>query len=67
MVCEKKLTQRNNGETLINKYWVLLETCSTASVCCNPYLIDRIKCFHAQEIIDILQIEDHSSIKKLHN
>ena len=35
------LTQKKMG--LINKHWLLLDTCNTIGVCCNPSLVHNIR------------------------
>ena len=58
-------THRINGEDLINKDWILLDTCSNASVCCNSDLLEKIKHFYAQEILEIVTNGGSQRYKKI--
>ena len=46
--------QRSNGEALMKKDCILVDTCSTTSVFWNPDLIDNIIYSNAQEILEIV-------------
>ena len=53
MGCEKiALNQRVNGEDFIYKYWILLDTCFTEIIFCNPYLIDKKKLSYTRNTWD---------------
>mgnify|MGYP003321274356 CR=1 FL=1 len=35
--------QSKENQDLVNKNWVLIDTCSTNNVCCNPKLVDNVR------------------------
>ena len=64
-ICTYFSNQISNGENLINKDCILLNTCSTAILCYNTALIDKIKYNHAQETLDIFTNEVSQRYNKM--
>ena len=46
--------QKKRSKSVINPMWILLDTCSTASVCCNEDLIRDIRECGADEELTVI-------------
>ena len=45
--------QSTGNQDLVDKNWVLLDTCSTNNVCCNPKLVDNVRPCKLDERLEI--------------
>ena len=45
--------QSTGKRNLVDRNWVLLDTCSTDNVCCNPKLVDNVRTCKSDECLEI--------------
>ena len=44
--------QSTGKQNLVDRNWVLLDTCSTDNVCCNPELVDNVRTCKLDECLE---------------